>query len=82
MNSKPVIFGKRGRTTIPLPLRKRLGWQAGDTIRFCLDGDKVIISRENAVQADPMVNLAAELPRLLRVLAQLAPLLLGGGGSG
>ena len=86
MECKPVIFGKRGRTTIPLPLRRGLGWQAGDTIRFRLDGGKVIITREvrqeHPVQAHPAVTLAAELPKLAQMLAQLAPLVFGGGGSG
>ena len=78
MKDIPVIFGKDGRTTIPLPLRRQLGWQAGDTIRFRLEGGKVVISREHTAQAEPAVNLAAELPQLLRALALLASLLLGG----
>jgi len=88
VNSKPVIFGKRGRTTIPLPLRRKLGWQAGDTIRFRLDGDRVVISRdrpptqERPAPEHPAVKLAAELPGLAILLAQLAPLVFGGGGSG
>jgi len=53
MNNIHVIFGKRGRTTIPLPMRKKLGWQAGDTMRFRLHGDKVVITREHAVKSRP-----------------------------
>jgi AbrB family looped-hinge helix DNA binding protein len=49
MNSIPVIFGKKGRTTIPRPLRRKLGWQAGDTLRFRLEGDNVVITREHAI---------------------------------
>ena len=86
MKDIPVIFGKKGRTTIPLPLRRKLGWQAGDTIRFHLEGDKVVISREISHER-PAVKLAAELPALAQILtqyafAQLAPLVFGGGGSG
>ena len=44
----PVIFGKKGRTTIPLPIRKRLGWQAGDTICFRQKGNAVMITRAHA----------------------------------
>jgi AbrB family looped-hinge helix DNA binding protein len=93
MNGKPVIFGKKGRTTIPLPLRRKLGWQAGDTIRFRLDGDRGIVSRdkpparehpapEHPAQVHPAMKLAAELSGLAQLLAQLAPLVFGGGGSG
>ena len=86
MKDIPVIFGKKGRTTIPLPLRRKLGWQAGDTIRFRLDGDRVIItrevSRERPAPEHPAVKIAAELPGLAILLAQLAPLVFGGGGSG
>jgi len=86
MDSKPVIFGKRGRTTIPLPLRRRLGWQAGDTIRFRLDGDRVVISRvvpcSNAQAVPGMPTPAAAAPDLVKLLAQLVFALTGGGGSG
>ena len=86
MNSVPVIFGRKGRTTIPLPLREKLGWQDGDTIRFRLDGDRVVvtreISRERPAQVHPAVALAAELPALAQLLARLAPLVFGGGGGG
>jgi len=86
MQGISVIFGKKGRTTIPLPLRRRLGWQAGDTIRFRLEGDKVVISREvsheRPMPEHPAVKLAAELPGLAILLAQLAPLVFGGDGSG
>jgi len=83
MKDIPVIFGKKGRTTIPQPLREKLGWQAGDTIRFRLDGDKVIISRDRPQpQEHPAVKLAVELPGLAILLAHLAPLVFGGGGSG
>ena len=79
MESKPVIFGQRGRTTIPLPLRRKLGWQAGDTIRFRLDGDRVIISRDKILPQEYHVpKPVAELPRFMQALA----LLFGGGDSG
>jgi AbrB family looped-hinge helix DNA binding protein len=83
---KPVIFGKKGRTTIPLPLRRKLGWQAGDTLRFHLDGDRVVISREvshkRPSREHPAVMLAAELPALAQLLAQLAPMVFGGADDG
>ena len=66
---KPVIFGKKGRTTIPLSLRRKLGWQAGDTIRFRLDGDKVIISRDRPQpQAPPADNPREQAQNLARLL--------------
>ena len=82
MDSKPIIFGKRGRTTIPLPLRRKLGWQAGDTIRFRLDGDRVIISREISRDKPQAQQPAAVAPDLVKLLAQLVFVLTGGGGSG
>jgi len=79
MKDIPVIFGKRGRTTIPLPLRRKLGWQAGDTIRFQLEGDQVVISRDKLLSQEYQApKPVAELPRFVQVLA----LLFGGGGSG
>jgi AbrB family looped-hinge helix DNA binding protein len=72
-----VIFGKKGRTTIPLPLREKLGWQAGDTISFRLDGDRVIITRQEAV-ARHQETAAAPGRSQPRVLV----LLIRGGGSG
>ena len=79
MKDIPVIFGKKGRTTIPLPLRRKLGWQAGDTIRYRLDGERVVISRDRP-PAQPKAapsNLAgtAFLPLVLA-------LLLGGADDG
>jgi len=82
VNSKPVIFGKRGRTTIPLPLRRQLGWQAGDTIRFRLDGDRVIISREISCDKPQAQQPVAAAPDVLKLLVQLVFALTGGGGSG
>jgi AbrB family looped-hinge helix DNA binding protein len=76
-----VIFGKKGRTTIPLPLRRKLGWQAGDTIRFRLEGDKVIISRDIPMK-EPAAKPAAEPSAFSKVLAQLVLALLGGGRHG
>ena len=78
MNGKPVIFGKKGRTTIPLPLRRKLGWQAGDIIRFRLDGDRVIISRDGP-QAQPK---AAPNDLAGTVLPLILALLLGGVDDG
>jgi bifunctional DNA-binding transcriptional regulator/antitoxin component of YhaV-PrlF toxin-antitoxin module len=43
-----VILGQKSRTTIPLPLRKLLGWQPGDTLRFRREGDSVTITRISA----------------------------------
>ena len=77
MMEKPVIFGKKGRTTIPLPMRRKLGWKAGDTIRFRLDGDKVIISRDR-----PPAQPAEQPPDLAKALALFVFSLLGGGASG
>ena len=68
------ILGKRGRTTIPDDLRRRLGWQAGDTIRFRLDGDRVIISRDK-----PPAQAKAEPPELMKLLLAL---LIGGAPDG
>ena len=74
-----VVFGQRGRITIPQPLLRRLGWQAGDTIRFRLDGDRVIISRDKVLPDEYHApKPVAVLPRFVQALA----LLFGGGGRG
>ena len=78
MKDIPVIFGKRGRTTIPLPLRRRLGWQPGDTIRYRLDGDRVVITRDRP-QARPK---AAPDDPAGTLLPLFLALLIGGAGSG
>ena len=79
MKDIPVIFGKKGRTTIPLPMRRRLGWQAGDTIRYRLDGDRVIVSRDKILPQEYQApRPVAQLPRFVQVIA----LLFGGGGRG
>ena len=79
MDDIPVIFGKRGRTTIPKPLREKLGWQAGDTIRFRIDSGRVIISRDKRLPQEYQApKPIAELPRFVQALA----LLFGGGGRG
>jgi AbrB family looped-hinge helix DNA binding protein len=78
LNGIPVIFGKKGRTTIPLPLRRRLGWQAGDTIRFRLDGDKVVVSRQETGGRHQEAGAAPARSVLPLILA----LLLGGADDG
>ena len=78
MKDIPVIFGQKGRTTIPLPLRRRLGWQAGDTIRFRLEGDRVIISRDRPT-APPARRPATQTHSALPLILAL---LLGGGDDG
>jgi len=78
MKDIPVIFGMKGRTTIPQPLREKLGWQAGDTIRYRLDGDRVVISRDR-LQVQP--KAAPNFPAGALVPLILA-LLLGGADDG
>jgi len=73
MNAINVIFGKRGRTTIPIAMRRKLDWQSGDTIRFWLDGDRVVITREHA-----HVPVATRKKPRSKLLA----LLIGGDGNG
>ena len=34
------FLGKEGRTTIPYPIRERLGWEEGDIISFTEDNPK------------------------------------------
>jgi len=63
------ILGERGRTTIPDSMRRKLGWQAGDTLRFWLHGDRVIITREHAaVREKPKPAREKPRPKLLMLL--------------
>lgn len=77
MNEITVIFGQRGRTTVPLPLRRQLGWQAGDVLHFRLEGSELLISR-----VEPAKALAAKPPDLTKILAQLVFALMGGDADG
>ena len=69
------LFGQRGRTTIPLPIRKKLGWQAGDLLAFHEKGGAVIITREYA-------QVPAKKMPTAKTLAQLVFALIGGEGDG
>ena len=41
------FLGKEGRTTIPYPIRERLGWEEGDIISFTeLEDGSVLITQE------------------------------------
>ena len=47
------ILGKRGRTTIPWPIRKELDFGAGDVLLFEADPpDRVIITRMEVVEPE------------------------------
>ena len=70
------LFGQRGRTTIPLPIRKKLGWQAGDLLAFQMKGGAVIITREYTAQAPE------EKPPTIKGLRRLVLRLIGGDGDG
>lgn len=68
----------KNQTTVPTPVRKALGLDVGDKIRFeILDGGRVEISKESSVPADDRV-VAAYLSFLERDLiahpGKLAPL--------
>lgn len=41
------ILGRKGRTTIPFPLRKELDLQPGDIVSFTLEDDGVKVRRED-----------------------------------
>jgi len=69
------LFGQRGRTTIPLPIRKKLGWQVGDLLAFHEKGGAVIITREYA-------PASAEKTPAAKGILQLLLLLIGGEGDG
>ena len=41
------FLGKEGRTTIPYPIRERLGWEEGDIISFTeMEDGSVLITQE------------------------------------
>jgi len=70
------ILGQRGRMTIPDPLRRKLGWQAGDLLHFSLDSGRVIISRQEEIrrqEAEPAEDKARPAVMVL---------LIGGGYGG
>jgi AbrB family looped-hinge helix DNA binding protein len=70
------LFGQRGRITIPLPMREKLGWQVNDLLAFREKGGAVIITREYTPQAP------ADQPPAAKGILQLLLLLIGGGGHG
>ena len=54
------MLGKRGRTTLPLPIRERLDLRPGDLLTFSVERDAVVIRRENVCDrcgADRNVDL-------------------------
>lgn len=57
------FLGKEGRTTIPYPIRMKLGWKKGDLITFTdLHDDTVLVKREficdgcEEVPTEPVLN--------------------------
>ena len=57
------FLGKEGRTTIPYPIRMKLGWKKGDIITFSdLPDGSVLVTREficdgcEKVPTEPMPN--------------------------
>lgn len=48
------ILGKKGRTTIPWPIREELEWLPGDVLLFEPDPpDRVVITRMEVVEPEP-----------------------------
>ena len=45
------FLGKRGRTTIPLPIREALDLEDHDLLSFSVEGDAVVIRREQVTDA-------------------------------
>jgi antitoxin PrlF len=45
-------LSKRGRTTIPLPVRRALRLSAGDDIAYSIKGDRVVLTKAEAGMAD------------------------------
>jgi AbrB family looped-hinge helix DNA binding protein len=76
-----VVFGQRGRTTIPHVLRKKLGWQPGDLLTFSLEGENVTIRREKA-SPKSVEEHPTELTRMAQTLVQMWFALLGGARDG
>jgi AbrB family looped-hinge helix DNA binding protein len=70
VNNIHVILGQRGRTTIPLPLRKRLGWQPGDALRFRSEGNSVTIFRAAAAEKPAPTTLPEPAKSLILLLLQ------------
>jgi antitoxin PrlF len=53
--SKPAAFSKvsvKSQTVIPRPVREQLGLKAGDTLRYRLTGDGVLIDKAPAGEGD------------------------------
>ncbi len=43
------FLGKEGRTTIPIPIREKLGWERGDLISFTEQEDGSVVLRREYV---------------------------------
>ncbi|MCL1952748.1 MAG: AbrB/MazE/SpoVT family DNA-binding domain-containing protein [Oscillospiraceae bacterium] len=69
-------LGQRGRVTIPLPMREKLGWQAGDLLAFREKGGKVTVTREYARPP------TAKAPAAKDLILQLVLLVTGGERDG
>jgi len=70
------ILGKKGRTTIPYPLRTQMGFHTNDLLSFHRDGDVLVIRREkvcdNCGQGDEKELLTAS--KELREFATSLPI--------
>ena len=71
------FLGKEGRTTIPYPIRMKLGWKKGDLITFTdLPDGSVLVTREficdgcEEVPTEPVrkVNVTVKVHILLKKL--------------
>lgn len=56
------ILGKRGRTTIPWPIRKELDFGAGDVLLFEADPpDRVVITRMEVYEPEEEPDLTGDI---------------------
>ncbi|MDR0884525.1 MAG: AbrB/MazE/SpoVT family DNA-binding domain-containing protein [Oscillospiraceae bacterium] len=76
MHKITKILGKCGRITIPFEMRLALGLQDHDVVSFALDGDTVLVWRENVCDKCTVPSKDAEADRtvtLLQLLDDLSP---------
>ena len=66
MNVFVRTIDRSGRTAVPLEIRRMLNLRDGDTIEYCMDGDKAVVRK--FCEMDSLSRLIYDFERDLRAM--------------